>query len=104
MGLLQSYSDKQKLARLQHSVFNVLSENVPVGFHIPCPALGNVSIYPFFSVGVLEKLFSTSSDFSSTNAAGTMSLLRSDLHSHVLEVEANSFWRFLFSLVVVMLL
>lgn len=108
MGFLQSYSDEwkllQNLLRLQYSILNVLSENMPVSFHVSCPALRNVLIDPFFSVSVLEKLISTSRDFSSTRVAGTMSLLCSDLHAHVPEVQTNSFWRFLFSLVVVMLL
>jgi len=56
------------------------------------------------SVTVLEKLISSSGDFSSTRVAGTMSFLCSDLHAHVLEVKANSFWRLLFALVNVVLL
>lgn len=107
MGFLQSYNDKwkllQNLLRLQHLVLNVFSENIPISFHVPCPALRNLLIHLFF-VSVLEKLISTSSDFSSTRVAGTMPFLHSDLHAHVLEVENNSFWRFLFSLVVIMLL
>ena len=97
MGFLQSYSDEwkllQNLLRLQHSVLNVLSENMPISFHVSCPALRNLLI-DLFSVSVLEMLISTSSDFSSTRVAETMSLLCSDLHAHVLEVETNNFWAY----------